>query len=362
MVQKGGIKVALSRDFGGFRLAIDLELPSQGVSILFGPSGCGKTSLLRGIAGLDPDMKGHVSVNGDVWLDSSARRLVPTWQRSVGFVFQDAALFPHLKVRENLSYGMRRARAIAEGPGYDRVLELLDLGSLLERYPEKLSGGELQRVAIARALLSQPKLLLMDEPLSSLDAIRKREFIPYLERLNQELQIPVIYVTHAPDEVMQLADFVVLMAEEGVDGCGSLEEMLPRLAMTPGFGEESGTVISGVLGAHYPLDGVSEVRLSGGQLWVALQAQPEGSRVRCRIFPSDVSLSKHHPVLTSVLNVLPVLVQSVSERDDGGQILVGLNLYGTRLIASVTRKSARDLDLHPGQSLYALIKATTLSK
>lgn len=362
MTNKTGIKVNLSRDFGGFHLAIGLELPGQGVSILFGPSGCGKTSLLRGLAGLDPEMKGHVSVNGDIWLDTSKRQMVPTWRRSVGFVFQDAALFPHLRVRENLAYGMKRVRVQGEGPQYDLVMDLLDLGALLERYPERLSGGEVQRVAIARALLSQPKLLLMDEPLSSLDAPRKREFLPYLERLHQELRIPVIYVTHAPEEVMRLADFVVLMNEGRLDASGTLEEMLLRLARHPGFGEESGTIISGILETHHPEDGISKVRFGGGELWVPLQARPEGSPVRCQILPSDVSLSIHPPVLSSVLNVLPVSVRSVSERGEGGQTFVTLDLKGTILFSSITRKSARDLNLHPGKSLHAQIKATSLSK
>ncbi len=362
MSDEAGIRVNLFRDFGRFHLSIDLELPGQGVSILFGPSGCGKTSLLRGIAGLDPEMKGHVSVSGDVWMDTQTHKSVPTWRRSVGFVFQDAALFPHLRVRENLTYGMKRSGVPTEGPRYEHVMELLDLGALLERYPEKLSGGEVQRVAIARALLSQPKLLLMDEPLSSLDASRKRGFLPYLERLHQELEIPVIYVTHAPEEVMRLADFVVLMKEGRLAASGFLEEMLPKLMMAPGFGEASGTVISGILEAHHPQDGVSEIRFSGGQLWVPLQSRPEGSSVRCQIFPGDVSLSIQPPVLSSVLNVLPVLVQSVTERDESGQMHIALDLDGTPLFASVTRKSARDLELHPGKSLYAQIKATSLSK
>jgi len=249
-----------------------------------------------------------------------------------------------------------------EDPSYAHIVALLDLGSLERRYPPKLSGGELQRVAIARALLTQPKLLLMDEPLSSLDAALKREFLPYLERLQEELKIPVIYVTHAPEEVMRLADYVVWLKEGRVNAAGLLEETLPKLSLLPGFCEESGTVISGTLGAHYPDDGISEIRFPGGQLWVPLQARPEGSRVRCQILPGDVSLSIHRPVASSVLNVLPVVVRSVEERGAAGQTLVGLDHHGSSIYASVTRKSAKDLAVHPGQSLYAQIKATSLSK
>lgn len=362
MANRSVIRVDLTRDFDTFRLKLDLTLPGQGVSILFGSSGCGKTTLLRGIAGLDPEMRGLVSVNGEVWLDTRLSYRLPTCRRAIGFVFQDATLFPHLRVRENLAYGMQRAAGRQEGPGFKHVLELLDLEPLLERFPEKLSGGEMQRVGIARALLSQPKLLLMDEPLASLDATIKREFLPYLERLHQELQIPVIYVTHAPDEVLRLADFVALLDQGGLIASGSLEEMLPVLAMKPGFGDGAGTVVPARIEAHYPKDGVSELRFRGGRLWVPLLSMSEGAHVRCRIFPSDVSLSVQSPVLSSVLNVLPVTVDSVSEVEDSARVIVRLNLNGTVLLASVTRKSSRELDLRPGQALYAQIKATTLAK
>lgn len=360
--EDSGVRIDLRREFGRFRLALELELPGRGVSILFGPSGCGKTSLLRGIAGLDHQMRGYLSVNGEVWLDSRNGGLVPPHRRSVGYVFQDAALFPHLRVRENLAYGKERAKVSLKGPELDHVIDLLDLGSLLDRYPDRLSGGEMQRVAIARALVSRPKLLLMDEPLASLDAGLKREFLTYLDRLHKELEIPVIYVTHSADEVLRLADFVAILDDGGLSAAGSLQEMLPILALRPGFGEDFGTIIPALIVAHHPLDGVSELNFKGGRLWVPILPLSEGSDVRCRIFPGDVSLSINAPVLSSVLNVLPVTVNSLSEMEGGSNVLVHLNLGGSVLLASVTRKSSRALDLHPGQSLYAQIKATTLSK
>lgn len=362
MSNEAGIRIDLSQDFGNFQLKVKLALPRQGVSILFGSSGSGKTTLLRSIAGLEPEIRGHVSVNGDVWLDSRTTQVVPTCRRPIGYVFQDAALFPHMRVKANLVYGMKRAGVHPEGPRYDHVISLLDLGPLIDRYPEKLSGGEMQRVAIARALLLQPKLLLMDEPLASLDATMKREFLPYLERIHQELDIPVIYVTHAPDELLRLADYVALLEQGRVAAAGTLEEILPVLAMKPGFGDTAGTVVPAIIKAHHPSDGVSELSFEGGTLWVPVLAMSEGSQVRCRIFPGDVTLSIQPPVLCSVLNVLKVKVDDLAERDGGASVLVRLSLNGAVLLASVTRKSARELNLHPGQSLFAQIKATRLAK
>lgn len=361
-MERSKIKIALTRALGSFRLQVDLSLPGQGISILFGPSGCGKTSLLRGIAGLDAQMQGHVSVNGQVWLDSSRRKYTPAWQRAVGFVFQDAALFPHLSVKENLIYGMKRAGGHQESGLFDHISELLALDGLHSRHPDSLSGGERQRVAIGRALLSKPQLLLMDEPLSSLDESLKREFLPYLDRLHRELDIPVIYVTHAHDELMRLADYVVLMAEGRVDDSGTLEALLPILGMKEGLCGEWGTVVAGMIRAHQPEDGVSQMTFQGGSLWLPLLALPEGSSVRCRILPSDVSLSIERPTLCSILNVMPVTVVSILEQTQSAQILVCLDLEGTVLYSSVTRKSAKDLALSPGQIIYAQIKTTTLMK
>lgn len=361
MTMASDIRIGLLRNFGDFHLEVDLTLPGQGISVLFGPSGCGKTSLLRGIAGLDPEMEGHLTINGTSWLDSRNRINIPPWKRAVGYVFQDAALFPHLSVRENLRFGMTRAGGHSETPYFDHAIHLLGLDSLLARYPESLSGGEKQRVAIARALLSKPGLLLMDEPLSSLDSGIKSEFLPYLERLHHELDIPVVYVTHSPDELMRLADHVVLMAHGRVEASGSLENVLPLLWERNGFCDHWGTVISGALAQHFPEEGVSELRFKGGSLWMPLQRIPKGSNVRCRIFPSDVSLSKDRPVKCSILNVMPVRVISVLEHTDIAQVIVRLDLNGILLTSSVTRKSARDLALCPGQTLFAQIKATTLS-
>lgn len=362
MSNMAGIRIDLTREFGDFGLKVDLLLPGRGVNILFGASGCGKTTLLRGIAGLDPKVRGQVSVNGEIWSDTQSLQRVPTHRRSIGFVFQEAALFPHLKVRENLDYGMKRAGAGREGPPEDQVIHLLELGPLLNRYPAKLSGGEMQRVAIARALLSRPKLLLMDEPLASLDLTIKGEFLHYLERLHQELDIPVIYVTHAPDEVLRLADYVAILDQGRLTAAGTVEEMLPVLAMRPGFGDSAGTMISALVDAHHPSDGITELRFQGGRLWVPLLPMIEGHRVRCRILPRDVSLSIHAPVLCSVLNILPARVESLLEMEGDANVLVRLDLNGTLILSSITRKSARELDLRPGQSLYAQIKATTLSK
>ena len=360
MTDETGLRVRLLGERGRFRLDVDLSLPGQGVSVLFGPSGSGKTTLLRGIAGLEPRMQGEVRINGVSWLDDRRRQVVPTCRRALGFVFQDAALFPHLSVRENLCYGLIRSEAQGSLCSLDSVLARLELAPLLERYPGQLSGGEKQRVAIARALLAQPQLLLMDEPMASLDGERKQELLPFLERLHQDLAIPVVYVTHAPEEVLRLADFVALLDRGQILAAGPLEAMLPVLAGRPGFGEEAGPLIMGVIEAHAPLDGLTEVRFEGGRLWFPLLSGSIGQRVRCRIAPTDVSLSRVEPSPSSALNRLEVTVEDLTEGDLGSTVLVRLRVGESQLLSRVTRKSARELEITQGQRLYAQIKATTL--
>jgi molybdate transport system ATP-binding protein len=353
-----GLEVRLNRQFDGFKLDLDVSLPSHGVTILFGASGSGKTTVLRGIAGLDRVTKGRVVLNGEIWQDTDQGYYLKPSDRPVGYVFQDAALFPHLTVEANLNFGLRRSGA----PGLNArpLIDLLDLGSLLTRYPEQLSGGEQQRVAIARALLSSPHLLLMDEPLASMDLARRDEFIPYLERLHQTLKIPVLYVTHAPEEVLRLADSMILMDAGEVLVSGELSEVLPALSSRPGFEDAFGIVIHGTLLAHHPEDGVSEIEFADGRLWLPLVPLREGSKVRCRIHPSDVSLSLLEPSSTSALNILPATIEEVSPLGDGGRCQVELRLGRTPILSTVTRKSQKELGLKPGLPVYVQIKATRL--
>ena len=352
-----GLQVHLSRDFGGFSLSVDLHLPPQGVTVIFGPSGSGKSTLLRCIAGLEPEARGRVSLNGQVWQDDHTRRFLPVHRRPIGYVFQDAALFPHLTVRANLEYGQKRVPPEQRRIAHDQAVDLLGIRPLLERYPARLSGGEQQRVGMARALLTSPRLLLMDEPLAALDLPLKREILPYLERLHAELNIPVLYVTHSPEEMTRLGDHLVMLAAGRVRGQGALAAMLSNLEHLPDFADDPGVVLEASVAEHDASDGITRLDFAGGRLWVSLKPHPIGARVRCRILPTDVSLSLTRARDTSILNILPATVVAIAEASDPTQRLVQLDVEGSPLLSRITRRSQTRLDLRPGLSLYAQIKA-----
>ncbi|WP_083854554.1 molybdenum ABC transporter ATP-binding protein, partial [Teichococcus cervicalis] len=271
------LQVALRHGFAGddgFRLDAAFEAPLPGTTVLFGPSGCGKSTLLAAIAGLLRPREGRIALGGTVLFDSAARRDIPAERRRCGLVFQEARLFPHLSVESNLRYGMRRAPRGAAGPGFGEVVELLGIPHLLGRRPAALSGGEKQRVALGRALLSRPALLLMDEPLAALDAPRKAELLPYFQRLRENLRIPILYVTHALDEVDRLADTLVLMREGRVLACGTPEALSLRtdLALLAGR-RDAGVVLPCRVGEHAPERGLTRLAFAGGELWVPLLAE-----------------------------------------------------------------------------------------
>ncbi|MCX7179678.1 MAG: molybdenum ABC transporter ATP-binding protein, partial [Proteobacteria bacterium] len=283
------IAARFTHAYPGFVLDVDLSLPERGVTALFGPSGAGKTTLLRIIAGLERTADGHLQVNGETW--QSGADFLPPHRRSLGYVFQEASLFPHLSVRGNLEYGMRRIAGSARKVAADRTIELLGLGSLLQRRPDRLSGGERQRVAIARALLTSPHLLLMDEPLAALDLPRKLEILPYLERLFKELDIPVIYVSHSPDEVARLADYLVVMDGGRAVAAGPLADTLARLDLPIRLGEEAGVVLAGVVAEHDRQWHLARITAIEGDFWVRDAEHPLGHAVRMRILARDVSIA-----------------------------------------------------------------------
>lgn len=355
-----GIRVRLKGQFGRFTLDVALELPGRGVSVLFGGSGSGKTTLLRCIAGLERVARGALSVNGEVWQDDASQIFMPAHRRAVGYVFQDAALFPHLTVRRNLEFGLKRIPKTERRVPIEQAVELLNIGPLLARYPTRLSGGEQQRVAMARALLSSPKLLLMDEPLASLDIPLKREILPYLERLHDELNIPMLYVTHSPDELVKLGDYLVMLDGGSVTEYGPLMSMLTRLEDMSGFTEEPGAVLEARVVSHDATIGLTRLEFSGGHLLTPLGATRTGQRLRCRVLPADVSLTLTRATDTSVLNVLPARVMSLEVRYDLMQALVQLDVGGAVLFARITRYSCERLKLRPGLPVYAQIKAVTL--
>ena len=350
-------------DLGGFVLDVAVDLPGRGITALFGPSGSGKTSCLRVLAGLERRARGRVAAGADVWQDSAQSLFVPPHRRALGYVFQEASLFAHLNVQDNLTFGFRRTPAGEQRHGWDRPLELLGIGHLLQRWPHELSGGERQRVAIARALATSPRLLLMDEPLAALDAARKAEILPYLERLQTELDIPVIYVSHAIDEVARLADHLVLLEAGRVAAQGPTSRLLTRLDLPLAHGDSAAAVIAGTVLGHEPGFHLTQVGFPGCNLRFVSPARQRvrvpGETVRLRVQARDVSLTLSHQADTSILNVLPACVLELRE-DSPGYVMVVLDTSGTRLLARVTRKSADALQLAPGTSVFAQVKGVAL--
>jgi molybdate transport system ATP-binding protein len=341
-----------------FTLDVALALPSVGVTALWGPSGCGKTTVLRALAGLER-AAGRIVVGGETWQDDAQGVFLPTHRRALGYVIQDAALFPHLSVQGNLDYGRRRAAAGADLPA---TIDLLGIGHLLARRPDTLSGGERQRVAIARALASRPRLLLMDEPLAALDAARKAEILPYLERLHRELAVPVVYVTHAMDEMLRLADHLVVMQAGAVQAAGPLQALLTRADLPLGRADDAGVVIEADVVAHDAAYGLSHIAFPGGSLWIGGTGGEVGRRVRARVLARDVSVTRRAPVETSILNVLPVTLRAL--QPDHDTVMLTLDLPpgdpAVRLLARITRKSADALALRPGDALFAQVKGVAL--
>lgn len=352
------IQARFQHCYADFSLDVNLQLPGKGVTALFGPSGCGKTTLLRCIAGLTRAAQGQLTVQGQTWQDAS--QFMPTHQRPLGYVFQEANLFAHLTVQGNLLYGQARVPASTRRIELDGVVELLGIGHLLERMPQGLSGGERQRVAIARALLTSPRLLLMDEPLAALDLARKKEFLPYLERLHDELDIPVIYVSHAPDEVARLADHIVVMQEGRAVGVGPLTETLARLDLPIHLGEDAGVVLRAVVVERDTEWNLARVEFPGGSLWVRDAGHAIGHAVRVRILARDVSIALAPVTGVSIQNCLPATVDQMAADYHPALALLRLRLGESPLLARLTRRSAVALALEPGKPVWVQIKAVAL--
>ncbi len=355
------IEARFSLYWPGFSLAVDEHLPGRGVTALFGHSGSGKTTLLRCIAGLERAPEGRLVFQGEVWQDNAT--WVPTHQRPLGYVFQEASLFPHLTVLGNLRYGQRRSQARAapaQRTSLEQGVELLGIGHLLDRKPERLSGGERQRVGIARALAVSPRILLMDEPLAALDLARKQEILPYLERLHDELSIPVLYVSHAPDEVARLADHLVVMDQGRVLASGPLNETLTRLDLPIRLGEDAGVVLEGRVAERDARWDLLRVECAGQSLWVRDTQIPLEHAVRVRILARDVSIALAPAEWTSILNTLPAQVDSLGDDHHPALALVKLRVNGSALLARVTRRSADHLGLVPGMPVLIQIKAVAL--
>jgi len=341
-----------------FALDVSFSAPNVGVTALFGPSGSGKTTLLRCIAGLER-AAGSLHINGEVWQDDT--KFLATHRRPLGYVFQEASLFPHLSVRANLEYGLKRIPTSERKVPLEQVVEWLGLGRLIERGdPAKLSGGERQRVAIGRALLTSPRLLLMDEPLSALDTSSKQDILPYLERLHRELNIPVLYVSHALDEVARLADHLVLLAQGRVIASGALNETLARLDLPTAHFDDAGAVIEAAVAQQDETYHLTRVDFAGGHLWVGKVDQPFGTRVRARVLARDVSIATQAPQGTSINNILNARIEEI--RDEGtDKVIVRMTVGESHVLLSrITRRSRDHLGLVAGMYVCAQVKSVAL--
>jgi molybdate transport system ATP-binding protein len=343
---------------GGFRLDVDLTLPAAGITVLYGVSGSGKTTLLRCVAGLERG-QGHVCIDGDDWQDDARRLFVPPWRRPLGYVFQEASLFDHLDVRGNLVFGLKRVQG--RDSDLDEAVDLLGIAPLLGRRTSELSGGERQRIAIARALVTRPRLLLLDEPLAAIDAERRAEILPWLERLRDRLRLPMLYVTHSADEMVRLADGVVLMDQGRARACDPLTATLGRAEFASGFGAQAGAVLEGHVAELDTRWHLARIDVAAGVLWLRDEGMSIGQPVRVQVRARDLSLLTEPPHAGStVQNVLPCTVQAILAAPHPAEVMVQLDAYGTPMVAHVTARAAHQLSLRPGSRVWAQVKAVSL--
>jgi len=352
------LSVRLSHRFGGLLLEAEFEAIEPGVTVLFGPSGAGKSSIIAAIGGLFRPQTCHIALDGEVLADTESGVWVRPEKRRAGLVFQDSRLFPHMTVAGNLRFGMRRARAISTA--FDEVVALLGLGPLLARRPRTLSGGERQRVAIGRALLAQPRLLLMDEPLASLDATRKAEILPYLARLKTALRLPILYVTHALDEVAGLADQLVLIEAGRIVAQGPLAEIAARADLPLATRDDAGALLEARIGRHQPERMLTELQAAGTRLLVPLLDLPEGTSVRVRIPAREVILARKQPEAISVQNIVAGTIRRIAHDPNRHSSQVEIALPAGALLSRVTPDAIARLALAPGQTVLALVKSTAI--
>ena len=348
-------------DRGDFTLEVKLALPDTGVSALFGPSGSGKTTCLRAMAGLERLPNSRFVVGDSVWQDEDKNIFIPPHQREIGYVFQEASLFPHLNVQQNLTFGQRRLKTKPRHILQEDIVELLGIGALLKRPPSALSGGERQRVAIARALLTAPKLLLMDEPLSALDQTLKLEILPYLEGLHRELDIPVIYVSHAPDEVARLADHITFLHQGKVSASGPIKDVMQNHHSAPLFADGACTLLEGKVSAQYDNEYLSEVSFGDFSIKISQRDLAIGSSLRCRIYANDVSVCLTQPQDCSIMNSFAGQVQRIDTTSHAGEVLLTIAISPTQsLLAQISKHSLNRLSIKNGLTLWAQVKSVAV--
>jgi len=356
------ISVDIIHRLDNFTLATKFETSTRGITAIFGRSGAGKTSIVNVLAGLLQPHSGRIEIDGHVLLDTENRINVPPEKRRLGYVFQESRLFPHYSVQRNLTYGMRRTPNAKRRVVFDDVVGVLGIEALLDRKPRSLSGGERQRVALGRALLASPNLLLMDEPLASLDASRKQEILPFIERLRNHFHIPMIYVSHDMDEIIRLADTLILIDEGRVAAMGSVEDLTSRLDLRPLTGRyEAGSVIAASVAAHDAQFGLTELAFAGGTFRLPRIDNPVGEKVRVRIRARDVSLALIRPKGVSELNVFKGRIMEVDHTQSAPQIDIRIDI-GVPLWVRITRRAVHELDLREGSEVYTLVKSTSIDR
>jgi molybdate transport system ATP-binding protein len=359
---QNNIAIDLTLKQNQFELSVNLEIPGRGITILFGASGSGKTTLLRGIAGLESRAIGNVRINSEQWQSTNRNIFVPTYQRSLGYVFQEAGLFEHLNVQKNIEFGLGDQAGSKSMQMLDSAIELLGIGHLLNRSVHQLSGGEKQRVAIARALATNPKILLLDEPLAALDFSRKQEVIPWLVRLRDELEIPMIYVTHSIDEAMRLGNYLVVLEDGKVKQLGSLPKAFAELDHAITSSEGVGVIIEGQVGEiddHWCL---ARIDFEGGSFWVGDTNLSDGELVRLRILAQDVSVTTQEPSHTSIQNCLPAQIVEFMDAAHDSQMVIRLKLADEFVLAQITKRASNALSLKVGDSVWMQVKAVSLIK
>ena len=344
----------------GFTLDVDLLLPSSGIIALFGHSGSGKTTLLRCMAGLQSSSTGKMSINGSIWQDENSN--LPTHKRGLVYVFQEASLLPHLSVKGNLLYALKRVKS-SNKQSLDEMVALMDLSELLEHSPAQLSGGERQRVAIARALITQPKLLLMDEPLASLDVTRKQEILPYLEKLKHCAKVPIVYVSHDINEVARLADYLVVMQQGKVMLAGDINQVLPQISGITGMSEDASVLLDTKLVARDPQWDLIQVKLQQAKdagLWLRDSGEAIGAALRLRLLAKDVSISLSEQQDSSIVNKLAATIHGFQPDHDKAMVLVELAIGECILLARITQRSLNHLQLKVGMQVWAQIKSVAI--
>ena len=346
------IKVQLE----SFMLDANFSIPDRGITVVFGPSGSGKTTLLRAIAGLEKSDKGFLKIGDSVW--QKGEDFLATHKRQIGYVFQDAALFDHLDVKGNLNFVIKRAIGLKED-FIESIHNLLEIKTLLNRKTTQLSGGERQRVAIARALLTNPKILLLDEPLSALDLKRKNEILPFLDSIHNDLEIPILYVTHSQDEMSRLADHLLLIEDGNIVGSGPVNDMLTRFDMPLSHGGDAVSIIEAEVLKRDSEFNLMHLDFLGGQFIVPDNGFPVQTKVRIRVVARDVSLTKSKQVDTSILNIFPAMVQEIVNEGEA-QVMVRLQIKETILLACITRKSSYKLRLEKGSEVFVQVKSVAI--